>query len=59
LDQFNIKYDVKPENTVFTLIAVAYDKKFAGYLTIADSIKEDAQKAINEIESITCEKRQC
>uniref|UniRef100_UPI0026293DB4 HAD-IC family P-type ATPase n=1 Tax=uncultured Chryseobacterium sp. TaxID=259322 RepID=UPI0026293DB4 len=31
---------------------VAYDKKFAGYLTIADSIKEDAQKAINELKAL-------
>ncbi len=52
LDQFHIKYDVEPENTVFTLIAVAYDKKFAGYLTIADSIKEDSPVTINKLKAL-------
>ncbi len=49
MDKFNINYDVKPENIVYTLIAVAYDKKFAGYLTIADSVKPDAQLTINKL----------
>jgi Cd2+/Zn2+-exporting ATPase len=47
MDKFNINYDIEAENQVYTLIAVAYDKKFAGYLTIADSIKADAQLTIN------------
>jgi len=52
LDRFNISYDIKPENIVYTLIAVAYDKKFVGYLTIADSIKADAQLAINKLKAL-------
>lgn len=52
MDQFNINYDIKPENIVYTLIAVAYDQKFAGYLTIADSIKADAQMTINKLTSL-------
>jgi Cd2+/Zn2+-exporting ATPase len=34
------------------LIAVAYDKKFAGYLTIADTIKEDAQLTIDKLKAM-------
>ena len=52
MDKFNISYDIKPENIVYTLIAVAYDKKFVGYLTIADSIKVDAQLTINKLKSL-------
>jgi Cd2+/Zn2+-exporting ATPase len=49
MDKFNINYNIKPENIVYTLIAIAYDKNFAGYLTIADSIKADAQLTINKL----------
>ncbi|MBC6489630.1 heavy metal translocating P-type ATPase [Flavihumibacter stibioxidans] len=49
MDKFSIKYDIEPSTIVYTLIAIAYDKKFAGYLTIADSIKEDAQGAVNKL----------
>jgi len=49
LDKFSIAYDIDPNSIVYTLIAIAYDKKFAGYLTIADSIKEDAQTTVNAL----------
>lgn len=52
MDKFNINYALKTENIVYTLIAVAYDKKFVGYLTIADSIKEDAQLTINKLKAL-------
>ena len=52
IDKFNISYDIKPENIVYTLIAVAYDKQFVGYLTIADSIKADAQLTINKLKAL-------
>lgn len=52
MDAFNISYSIKPENIVYTLIAVAFDKKFVGYLTIADSIKTDAQLTINKLKSL-------
>ncbi|MEY8758603.1 heavy metal translocating P-type ATPase [Chryseobacterium tongliaoense] len=52
MDKLNIPYDIKPENIVYTLIAVAYDKKFAGYLTIADSIKADAQQTITKLKAL-------
>lgn len=49
LDRENITYDVDPAGIVYTLIAVAYDKQFAGYFTIADSIKSDAQLTIDKL----------
>lgn len=52
MDKFDVNYNVSPENIVYTLIAVAYDKKFVGYLTIADSIKADAQLTINKLKSL-------
>mgnify|MGYP001088491558 CR=1 FL=1 len=52
LDKFGISYDVDPDSIVYTTIAISYDKKFAGYLTIADSIKEDAQTTVNALKSM-------
>ena len=52
MDKFNIKYDTDPSTIVYTLIAIAYDKKFVGYLTIADSIKADAQEAVNKLKEL-------
>ncbi|KFF08305.1 metal ABC transporter ATPase [Chryseobacterium luteum] len=46
MDKFSISYDVNHANIVYTLIAIAYDKKFAGYITIADSIKSDAKDTV-------------
>ena len=52
MDKFSIAYDIDPTTIVYTLIAVAYDKKFTGYLTIADSIKEDAQITIDKLKAL-------
>lgn len=52
LNKFNIAYDLDPNSIVYTVIAIAYDKKFAGYLTIADSIKEDAQVTIDALKKL-------
>ncbi len=52
MDKFSIKYDIDPNTIVYTLIAIAYDNQFAGYLTIADSIKEDALEAVNKLHSM-------
>ncbi len=51
LDKYGIAYDINPASIVYTIIAIAYDKKFAGYLTIADSIKEDAQLTVNALKT--------
>jgi Cd2+/Zn2+-exporting ATPase len=52
MDKFNISYDLNHANIVYTVIAVAYDKKFAGYITIADSIKEDAKETVDKLHSM-------
>jgi len=52
MDKFNIKYDLDPNEVVYTTIAIAYDNKFAGYLTIADEIKADAQEAVNKLKAL-------
>ncbi|WPO90694.1 heavy metal translocating P-type ATPase [Chryseobacterium sp. HR92] len=49
MDKFNITYDLNHANIVYTVIAVAYDKKFAGYITIADSIKADAKETVDNL----------
>lgn len=52
MDEASIKYDIDPTKIVYTLIAIAYDKQFVGYLTIADSIKEDAQITIEKLKAL-------
>lgn len=52
MDKFNIQYDVDPSKIVYTVIAIAYDKKFAGYITIADSIKDDAKKTLELLHNL-------
>lgn len=47
MNKFGIQYDLDPNSIVYTTIAVAYDMKFVGYITIADSIKEDARQTID------------
>jgi Cd2+/Zn2+-exporting ATPase len=49
MSKFDIKHDVDVSRIVYTVIAIAYDKKFAGYMTIADQIKEDAKTAIGQL----------
>ena len=52
MDKFNIQYDIDPNTIVYTVIAISYDKKFVGYITIADEIKEDAQDAVNNLHNL-------
>lgn len=52
LDKFNISHNANTNNIVYTVIAISYDRKFAGYLTISDSIKADAKKAIDKLHSM-------
>jgi len=52
MDEASIKYDLDPNKIAYTLIAIAYDKQFVGYLTIADSIKEDAQITIEKLRAL-------
>jgi Zn2+/Cd2+-exporting ATPase len=51
LDKYAVTYDIDPATIVYAVIAIAYDKKFAGYITIADSIKEDAQLTVDTLKN--------
>ncbi len=52
MDKFLVPYDLDSTTIIYTLIAIAYDKKFVGYLTIADSIKKDAQLTIDKLKAL-------
>lgn len=52
LKKYSIDY---PENVVAivnTVVVVAVDNKYAGYITIADQIKADAQQAIKDLHGL-------
>lgn len=49
MDKYGISYDLDPKSIVYTTIAVALGGEFVGYLTIADSIKADAAKTIQDL----------
>jgi len=52
LKKFNIEYDRTIETIVETIVVIAVNNKYAGYITIADEIKEDAEQAIKEMHSL-------
>lgn len=52
LKRFNISYPSEIEQVVDTIVVVAINGKFAGYITIADEIKEDAAQAIKDMHSM-------
>ena len=52
LDKFKIAYDENLKSNTETIVAIAINSKYAGYITIADTLKEDAEKAITELHSI-------
>ena len=56
LEKFEIPYDEKLNSNTETIVLIAINKKYAGYITIADTIKEDAKKAIaalHDLKNIT------
>ena len=55
LNKFSIPYDTALQKIANTVIVIAYDGKFAGYITIADEIKEDAKTAILELQKLNVE----
>ena len=52
LDKFEISYDEKLNSNTETIVVIAINKIFAGYITIADTLKVDAKKAINALHNI-------
>lgn len=49
LDKFNISFDKQLNNLTDTMVLVAIDGNYAGYITIADTLKEDAEAAIKAL----------
>lgn len=49
LKKFNISYDPSVEGITYTIVVTAIDGKYAGYITIADEIKEDAKLAVKSM----------
>lgn len=52
LKKFNIDFDKEIENIVETIVVIAVNNKYAGYITIADEIKDDALQAIKDMHSL-------
>jgi len=52
LEKFDVPYHEELKQNTDTIVVVAIDRKYAGYITIADTIKEDAQKAITDLHAI-------
>ncbi len=52
MEKFAIPHHVNHTAVSDTLIAMAYDGKFAGYLTISDQIKEDAAQTVTELKKL-------
>lgn len=49
LDQHQVSYPNADKEIVYTTIAVAVERKYIGYISIADKIKEGAQDTINAL----------
>jgi Zn2+/Cd2+-exporting ATPase len=49
LQKFNIYYDLSIDEIVETIVVIAIDNQYVGYVLIADKIKEDAVIAIKEM----------
>ena len=52
MEKYRIQYDISHQNVSDTLIAIAFDKNFAGYLTISDEIKADAAETIQKLKNL-------
>lgn len=50
--KYNIKYPAEIEKIVDTIVVVAINNQYAGYITIADEIKEDAVQAVKDMHSL-------
>ncbi|MCB9448984.1 MAG: cadmium-translocating P-type ATPase [Flavobacteriales bacterium] len=49
LDKFNVSFDKQLNNLTDTTVLVAVNGKYAGHITIADTLKDDAEKAIKTL----------
>lgn len=52
LKKFDIIYPGEVDSLVDTVVVLAVDNQYAGYITIADEIKEDAKEAIQRMHTL-------
>ncbi len=52
MDKHNITYNQKLNSITDTLLIIAVNNKYAGYITIADSLKDDAMLAVTALHTI-------
>jgi len=55
LKKFNVEYPKELEQVVDTIVVIALNNKYAGHITIADEVKEDAAKAIDDMHKMNIE----
>jgi len=51
LTKFNVAYPAEIDQLVDSIVVVAVAGQYAGYLTVADEIKEDAAQAVRELQA--------
>jgi Zn2+/Cd2+-exporting ATPase len=51
LTKFNVAYPAEIDQVVDSIVVVAVGGQYAGYLTVADVIKEDAAQAVRELKA--------
>lgn len=52
MKKFNVAYPAEIENIVNTIVVTAINNKYAGYITIADEIKDDAVQAVKDMHGL-------
>jgi Cd2+/Zn2+-exporting ATPase len=52
MKKFSVTYPSEIERVIDTIVIVAVNKMFAGYITIADEIKEDAVQAVKKMHAL-------
>ena len=50
LDKANVPYTLPADDIAQTIIAIAIDRQYAGYLLIADEVRQDAHEAVNRLD---------
>ena len=52
LKKYNVAYPTEIEALIDTIVVVAINEKYVGYITIADEIKEDAKQTIEDLHKL-------
>lgn len=55
LKKFNIAYPKEIDSIVDSIVVVAMNETYVGYITVADEVKEDAKQAVDDLHSMNIE----